>query len=299
VVDSGEAFSQLGQVFSLGLDGSYEAITLCRQLVDPTDVLLTETGSALVTDRAANPLGFPAGGSAVFHFDTVLVAGGPYCTTYLTGPPLVQPVAVDIRFQGTPVMLCELNASETAAGVRLCWTAPSVLDGADYYIYRCTPEIPPGDFDLLNPTAPVRGEGELSFLDPAVSGGCLYEYRLVATLVDGSHREFGPLTIRVQQGPGRFELSPVLPNPCLGAAGGEGITIRFSVPRQDGPIRLGLYDVSGRLIRRLIDEPLDPGNHVCLWNGRDSQGSPVSSGIFFLRLEAGARRDHRRIVLLR
>ena len=49
---------------------------------------------------------------------------------------------------------------------------------------------------------------------------------------------------------------------------------------------LRIYDVSGRLIRTLVDEPQTAGEKTVTWNGRDTQGRSVASGVYFYRLQA-------------
>jgi hypothetical protein len=62
---------------------------------------------------------------------------------------------------------------------------------------------------------------------------------------------------------------------------------------------LRVYDVSGRLVRTLIDEELSPGSYSAVWRGTDEQGNMVSSGIYFLRLEAGDQALAKKVILSR
>jgi len=64
-------------------------------------------------------------------------------------------------------------------------------------------------------------------------------------------------------------------------------------------VRLEVFDVSGRLIRRLGDGPFAAGAHSIEWDGRDAGGSPVSAGVYFARLAEGKRAVTTRIVRLR
>ncbi|MBK7047556.1 MAG: hypothetical protein IPH48_13830 [bacterium] len=45
-----------------------------------------------------------------------------------------------------------------------------------------------------------------------------------------------------------------------------------------GPVRLEVFDVRGRLVRRLVSSALEAGRHEVLWDGRDDQGVGAASG---------------------
>jgi hypothetical protein len=64
----------------------------------------------------------------------------------------------------------------------------------------------------------------------------------------------------------------------------------------DGEI--AIYDVRGRLLRRLAVDSASAANPV-LWDRRDTGGKLVARGIYFVRLTAGNARDTRKLVLLR
>jgi hypothetical protein len=64
-------------------------------------------------------------------------------------------------------------------------------------------------------------------------------------------------------------------------------------------VRLVVYDVEGRPVRVLTDGVQAAGEHKAVWEGIDSLGRPVGSGIYFLRLEAGSRAVTRKAVFLR
>ena len=75
-------------------------------------------------------------------------------------------------------------------------------------------------------------------------------------------------------------------------------TIRFDLAR-DGRVALAIYDVAGRLVRTLVDAPLQRERHELVWNGLDNTGGHVSTGVYFYRLSAPGFTEARRMVLLR
>ena len=64
-------------------------------------------------------------------------------------------------------------------------------------------------------------------------------------------------------------------------------------------ISLGIYDASGRFLRRLAEGRRPAGAHVERWDGLDMSGRAVASGIYFCRLEAGSFTETKKMVLLR
>ncbi len=59
--------------------------------------------------------------------------------------------------------------------------------------------------------------------------------------------------------------------------------IKFNLAR-DGQVQVDIYDISGRLIRRLTGGIMTAGSQVLHWDGRDHGGSPAASGIYFYKL---------------
>ncbi len=93
--------------------------------------------------------------------------------------------------------------------------------------------------------------------------------------------------------PREFALRQNYPNPFRAAT-----TIPFDI-RAPVKAALRIYDVSGQLIRTLVDRELDAQSYRILWDGRDAFGQPVSSGIYFYKLVAGNFSDVRKLVIAR
>ncbi len=61
--------------------------------------------------------------------------------------------------------------------------------------------------------------------------------------------------------------------------------IAQSGPPTNQPVNLSIYDLSGRLIRTLVDELKEPGYYSVHWDGEDNAGRQVSTGIYLYRLQ--------------
>jgi len=90
-----------------------------------------------------------------------------------------------------------------------------------------------------------------------------------------------------------FDLSQNYPNPF-----NPSTEIRFAL-RQPGPVRLAVFDTSGRLIKVLADGSFGAGEHRVFWAGSDANGSPVASGFYLYRLAIPDGGLTRRMLLLK
>jgi hypothetical protein len=87
-----------------------------------------------------------------------------------------------------------------------------------------------------------------------------------------------------------------VPNPFNPAT-----TISYDVPDSKSDIRVTLrvYNLTGQVVRTLVDAPHAPGRYRAVWDSRDYLGRPVASGVYFYQLDVGAFRDVKRMLLLR
>jgi hypothetical protein len=83
------------------------------------------------------------------------------------------------------------------------------------------------------------------------------------------------------------------PNPFRGRS-----TIRFDLPRQSA-VDLRVFDVSGRLVRVLVNESLPRGPHAARWDGFDQSGSRAAPGVYFYRMVADEFSSVRKLVVVR
>ena len=62
---------------------------------------------------------------------------------------------------------------------------------------------------------------------------------------------------------------------------------------------LTLYNLSGQVVRRLMEGRLDAGVYAYEWDGRDGQGQPVGSGVYIYRLRASDQTFVGKVTLIR
>jgi flagellar hook assembly protein FlgD len=64
-------------------------------------------------------------------------------------------------------------------------------------------------------------------------------------------------------------------------------------------VRLEIYDVTGRLVRTLVDGVVDAGVQRVVFDGRGEGGQNLASGTYLLRIEAGGRSAVQKLSLVR
>lgn len=60
-----------------------------------------------------------------------------------------------------------------------------------------------------------------------------------------------------------------------------------------------MYDVAGRLVREVANGEFAAGTRTVRWDGADTAGRPVSSGVYFCLVESGGASATQRVVVLR
>lgn len=115
------------------------------------------------------------------------------------------------------------------------------------------------------------------------AGRTVYKYRNTTTRV----------TTALPESPAAFELSQNYPNPF-----NPSTAIRYHLPRA-ARVSLTVYDLTGRLIERLLDETQDAGGHTVIWDANDPEGNPLRAGVYLYRIQTAEFTASRKMVLLR
>ena len=180
------------------------------------------------------------------------------------------------------------NAASTQEDV---WSARASGDGGVTWVtLEQTTQGDPGwqerQFDLaaLLPTA-----SSIQLLFEVTDGGA---GSLVEAALDDVVLRMKRTTDSASVPPARGSLD-VYPNPF-----NPSTTVSFDIPAA-GPVRVEIYDTRGRLVRRLLDTPLGAGRHRVFWDGRDTAGRPLASGVYLMQLRSRMHDQTRKVTLLR
>jgi bacillolysin len=93
--------------------------------------------------------------------------------------------------------------------------------------------------------------------------------------------------------PEKFEILQNYPNPF-----NPTTTIRYSLPNYSN-VRIIVFDVSGKQVAELVNNYQNPGTYKATWNGKNDNGSDVSSGMYFYRIVSGDFTSVKKLLLLR
>ncbi|MFQ5639908.1 MAG: FlgD immunoglobulin-like domain containing protein, partial [bacterium] len=106
-----------------------------------------------------------------------------------------------------------------------------------------------------------------------------------------------PLFVSVEQVssdiPGEFNLNQNYPNPF-----NPETNIKYQL-QKTAHVKLVVYNVAGQYVTTLVDGNYPDGIYSVRWNGKDVNGNPVSSGVYFYRLKTGTLSQTKKMSLLR
>jgi hypothetical protein len=66
-----------------------------------------------------------------------------------------------------------------------------------------------------------------------------------------------------------------------------------------GDVRITIYDLLGQRVYEFNQSDVEVGSHSLIWEGTDTDGSPVATGVYFYRLKVGDFSDTRQMLLLK
>jgi len=93
--------------------------------------------------------------------------------------------------------------------------------------------------------------------------------------------------------PPQATLTGAEPNPLVSST-----RIRFSISTGNH-VSIDIYDVAGRLVRKLVDSHLPAGPNAAHWDRQDDFGQRVPAGLYFYRLSVGDFRAAGKLIVLR
>ncbi len=75
-------------------------------------------------------------------------------------------------------------------------------------------------------------------------------------------------------------------------------TISYSV-NANTPVSIQIYNVKGQLVKTLVNDTKEAGNHSIVWNGTDGNGRAVSSGVYYYKMNAGKYSSTKKMIMMK
>jgi len=89
------------------------------------------------------------------------------------------------------------------------------------------------------------------------------------------------------------ELKGNYPNPF-----NPETTIAYSV-KEHIPVNIEIYNIKGQKVKTLVSETKAPGNYTAVWRGLDDNNHPVSSGVYFFKMNAGKYSSTKKMIMMK
>ena len=90
-----------------------------------------------------------------------------------------------------------------------------------------------------------------------------------------------------------YGINNIYPNPF-----NPSTKISYELP-EDGFVSIGIYNTLGREIKNLVKKSQNSGQKIVFWDGRDDTGVSVSTGIYFVAMNASSFNETKKIMLIR
>ncbi|MGB5287610.1 MAG: T9SS type A sorting domain-containing protein [Ignavibacteriaceae bacterium] len=182
-----------------------------------------------------------------------------------------------------PVELASFSASADKNDVILSWFTATETNNQGFEIQRKAG----GEYQKIGF---VEGKGTTTeiqnylFRDEELLSGS-YSYRLRQVDFDGSFAYSDEVEIEISQ-PNVFYLGQNYPNPF-----NPSTNIKYSIP-QDGMVSLKVYDLLGKEVTTLVNEPQQAGTFDVVFSG-----SNLASGVYYYQLKAGDLTSTKKLML--
>ena len=185
-------------------------------------------------------------------------------------------------------------------------------DQVSYRLYRYPDgrPVPEGDWSHLQVDFALDEDTTYVYADTLIAEARNYFYTL--GIVDGYGLEtfVGPVAGNgYRRTPRSLVVGAPYPNPVR-----REVRLSFGLPREnahsDGAswplpadekrgVDVSVYNVEGRVIRRLFSEVIAPGYYQVTWDGYTEAGAPASSGIYFMAVSVQGTMTSRKVILVR
>ncbi len=228
-------------------------------------------------------------GASTLHTECVLLPGTYYFAIQARNADGVMSAYSSERsvlIQTVAVLISTFGATVAEDGVRLAWRveADEVVRG--FHVYRSEGTAP-----ALRLTDDLIDASATSFVDAATRASTSYTYVLSAVKENGDEVQSVPASVTTPAL--ALSLGQNYPNPF-----NPTTRIPFAL-ETTGRVVVRVFDIRGAHVATVLDQSMEAGRHSVEWSGRDENGGPVASGLYFYQLTSGTRTLSRKMMLVK
>ncbi len=199
--------------------------------------------------------------------------------------------AIGMTDETMPVKLESFIYSISLNNVKLNWVTSEEINNAGFDIERSD-----NYGQSFSKISFLKGHGNsngnnYSFTDNNLKTG-EYKYRLKQIDYNGNFEYFNLFSLVKVSGPNKFTLKQNYPNPSNPTS-----KIDYQIPF-NAHVSIEMYDVSGRLVSKLVNEKQNAGYYSIIFNG-----SNLASGVYYYKIlvksEKGELSETKKLVLIK
>lgn len=207
---------------------------------------------------------------------------------------------------GNPTLPVELSTfTATISSIHnavLTWVTQTETNVQGFYIYRNMANDLSSALQLsgMIPATNTSQQQVYQFTDKELNQTGTYYYWLMVADMDGSEGFHGPISLNYEQGglqlpeiPKFTELKNVYPNPF-----NPSTTISYALANSQN-VNFNIFNNRGQMVRSMELGNKAAGNHSFVWDGCDNYGRSVSTGVYFIRMQAGSESFSKKAVLMK
>jgi hypothetical protein len=192
-----------------------------------------------------------------------------------------------------------LNASNAAV---ISWITETETNVSGYYVLRNIEDKLEDAIQISNLITAANSSShyEYEYTDSELTGYGTYYYWLLVSNMDGSEAYKGPISLNyeyqepeVPEIPTHTQLTNVYPNPF-----NPSTNIGYTLAAQQD-VTIQIFNSRGQKVREYRVGEKAAGTYSQVWDGKDSSGNNVTTGVYFIRMQAGFNSFFKKAVLMK
>ncbi|MGM0587417.1 MAG: T9SS type A sorting domain-containing protein [Bacteroidota bacterium] len=189
-----------------------------------------------------------------------------------------------------PVSLISFQANtyDNSGHPQLKWKTATERENYGFYVERWNPAQEQWkELSFVDGAGTTTQSQSYTYRDTTLQEAGNYSYRLRQVDYDGAFEMHGPVLFQFEA-PQFMRLQSNYPNPF------NPTTIIPYQLSQASEVHLAVYDMTGRRVALLVDEPKQPGQYKVSFNGEQ-----LASGLYLIRFVADGQQFTRKITLIK